>query len=161
MKNFPIICIGFLVVLISLCACTSKPFSAETEIFKNYLHENFNCEIEPDIHYYFLSGSYACKGCISRYLTIIDSLLPKSNKNITLITTLDLKVLATLREKMNILQDTKGNLNYENLNLNNLTLFTTKSGEIIDISYYTVNDETLLRKKMMGILNPDSSIKQK
>lgn len=101
------------------------------------------------------------KGCISRYLTIIDSLLPKSNKNITLITTLDLKVLATLREKMNILQDTKGNLNYENLNLNNLTLFTTKSGEIIDISYYTVNDETLLRKKMMGILNPDSSIKQK
>ena len=125
-----------------LVSYSCSNYKKETKIFETYLNDNFNKSIEQHRHCYLLSNSYVCKNCISYYLAILDSsLMNASNKNITIITTLELPGLERLKSKTNFLKDNLGQLNYENLNLNNLTIFSTENGKIVDIIYLPLDKE--------------------
>ncbi len=136
-----------------LVSCSCINYKKETKIFEKYLNDNFNKCIEQQRHFYLLSNSYVCKNCISYYLAILDSsMMNANNKNITIITTIDLPGLERLKSKTNFLKDNLGQLNYENLNLNNLTIFYTEYGKIVDITYLPLDKEKENRYKLNQIV---------
>ncbi len=133
---FKLIVIG----LILFFGCNSEKYEEETNIFAAYLQENFQESIGKDKHFYLLSNSYVCKNCLSKYIDISDSLLKLKHDNITLISTNRYENLWKLTKKIKILEDKQCALNYENLNLNNFTLFTTQNGKIVDIRNFGMKD---------------------
>jgi len=140
------------VIVSFLFGCKPDKYENETKILKSYLNDNFSRDIETNKHYYLLSNSYVCKGCISNFLTIIDSLLDSSNKNITFITTVNYDITEKLSGKINLLKDNNGQLNYENLDLNNLTLIYTEKRRIINKSNFLVDSENEFKMEFKKIL---------
>ena len=133
--------------------CKPYKYEKETNTFRTYLTDNFSKDIEVKKHYYLLNNSYVCGSCMSSFLTIMDTSINTNNKNITLITTLKFNINKSLSNKIKLLKDNEGQLNYENLNLNNLTLFYTERKRIVKISYFLVGDENKFRMELNKILD--------
>ncbi len=134
-------CSKYIIIsFIFFVGCNSENYKKETNILNVYLQENFKESISEDRHFYILLNSYVCKNCISKHIYILDSLLQFKYDNITLISTNKYKNLENLTKKIKILEDKQGSLDYENLNLNNFTLFTTQNGKIVDIRNFGIED---------------------
>ena len=141
-----------LLAFLLLSNCKPEKYEHETKIFEAYMNANFSTSIEQNEHYYLLANSFVCKGGISSYLAYTDSLISTNCKNITLVSTLDYSSSESLSSKVNLLKDSTGQLDYENLELNNLTLFYTKKGKIVNISYFTTSNQNEYRAALRKII---------
>lgn len=132
---------SFVLFVSAAISCKNKTYKDDTSIFKEYLQNNYNLEIpEKNEHYYLLSNSFVCKGCVVKYLHKMNTMIKTKQNHITLITTIDFKILSKLSKKLNVIFDRKGNLDYENLNISNLTIIHTAKGKIVSITNYGISD---------------------
>lgn len=72
-----------------IIGCKTNHYDDETRIFNQYLQENYNKRIQDEVHYYFIANSFVCKGCIQKYLYLLNEYLIDDRKrnDVSLITT--------------------------------------------------------------------------
>jgi len=146
----------FLIIIFFLIVgCKTTPYQKESDLFNNYLLANFEQRIEKEKHYYFIANSYVCKGCIKKYLHVLNSFLVDNQKrtDIYLITTLNYNILNDIESKVSLMIDKDKNIDYENLNLHDLNLYITQDNEIKEIYSYSIEQEDSYRKKLNDIFN--------
>jgi len=146
--------VGIVLLSMNVRTCEKSPYDAYTKVFREYMLENFKLQVEQSTHYYFISNTFVCRGCVQRYLYMLNDFLDEVNggDDITLITTVPYDVLSRLRSKICVLVDKQRNLDYENLDLNNLNLFVTKDGEIGNVRRFSTEDENEFRTALSEIM---------
>lgn len=136
-----------------IIGCKTNHYDDETRIFNQYLQENYNKRIQDEVHYYFIANSFVCKGCIQKYLYLLNEYLIDDRKrnDVSLITTLNYDILKVLDTKVSLLIDKNKNIDYENLNLHDFNLIITRKKEIQDIISYTIEQELSYKEKLKEI----------
>lgn len=149
-----VVMVGIFLLSMNVQTCEKSAYDAYNKIFKAYLHENFNMQIEQTTHYYFISNSFVCRGCVQRYLYMLNDFLDEVNDggDITFIATMNYDILSHLQSKIRVLVDKQRKLDYENLDLNNLNLFVTKDGEIVSVLRISTDDENEFRTTLSDIM---------
>ncbi len=128
--------ICFLVLL--AVGCKEKGnYPAKTEVFQVYLQQQFEEQIPEEKHFYFVSNSIVCYNCVVSLLNVLNNEIEDANAAITIVTALDLPNEEQLSRKFSLKKDLDKNLNNENLDLNNLTLFCTEHHYITEIHDFT------------------------
>lgn len=137
-------------LLITIFICLSIFYSCsdlrdksgrQTEIFTNYLTENFDEKISEELQYYVLISNFRCIGCVEKNLLELTEFINASNSNHFTFITSDMNVFPeSLRTKVKILLDKNNKFDYLNLDIANLTLIETMAGEITFIKSFNLED---------------------
>lgn len=127
-------------VFFCVASCKTDIYEEETKSLSEYLKANFNKKIGNKSHYYIISNSFVCKGCIASSLSTLDSLLFVKKKSITLIGSIEFSVMDKLEKKISVCRDKNKQIDYLNLGLSNLSIFCTKEQKVIDIKRYKLQD---------------------
>ncbi len=136
------------IISMTLISCLQKPISDEKQRFINYLQMQYQEKPPERKHFYILCNSYLCRGCITKHLSLIDSVASIIPHEITIITTQQFKQLEALEKKLTIKYDYGKTLDREDLNLNNLTVYTTLAGAVVEISHFGINQELQLMETL-------------
>ena len=121
------------IFLLATCtSCNTMNYSHDTKIFSKYLYSTFFEEIPLNQHYYFLITSNSCFPCVNTFMEIMIKQNSKYLANkVTVITTIPDFEKEKFKTVLKILYDDKGDLNYLDLNLYNLSVFETLEGQIV------------------------------
>jgi hypothetical protein len=123
------------------CSDLKNKSEKQTEIFTDYLKENFNENISNELQYYFLISNYRCVGCVEKNLLELTEFINAGNSNHFTFITSDMNVFPdSLRTKVKILLDKNNKFDYLNLDIANLTLIETFGGEITFIKCFNPED---------------------
>lgn len=136
------------IIVVTIASCKQNRLEGEKQRFIDYLQTQYQEKPPEEKHFYILSNSYVCRGCVTKHLIIIDSLASIIPHGITIITTQQFKQLEASHKNVRIKFDREKTLDRENLNLNNLTIYTTERGTVVGISHFGINQEQELVKTL-------------
>jgi len=125
----------FLIFSILLISCVDE-YNKKTNLFKTYLLNNFNEQILNKKQIYFVIPAIGCKGCVDFLLNELKSSDLKAN----LIITYDCQDY--LPTNINVLIDTKKEIDRINLGISNTYVIITEKQQIINILEITPENFT-------------------
>lgn len=125
----------FLIFSILLISCVNK-YDKKTKLFNTYLIDNFNDQILNEKQIYFVIPAINCEGCVDFLLNELKTSDLKAN----LIITYDYQDY--LPPNINVLIDTKKNIDRINLGISNTYIIITKEKQIKNILQITPENFT-------------------
>lgn len=118
-------------------SCKHAPYKKTTKLFNAYLQDTFNKNIGNQKQYYFIIPKLVCYKCIQVMTKEMHTELRTKKEHITIITSNSHAIYDKTKIDFNVLTDQKGDLDYLDIKLSNLTVFETKNGSIINIHHFS------------------------
>ena len=125
------------ITFLFLFTCKHAPHKKTTRLFNEYLQDNFNKKISNQKQYYFVIPKFVCYKCTQLMTKEIHKQLQVKKEHITIITSNPNAIYKKTCTDFNILIDQKGDLDYLDIKLSNITIFETKQEKIINIQHFS------------------------
>ncbi len=141
-------CIILLASMLLSFNCSDKSKDdRNTEVFSNYLRDEFQLSIPEEKHYYLLIPRLICRGCVQAGITsIAENAKEDDYRKMTFITSNKESFLEPVKPHASILQDKAGKLDFLSINAANITVITTEKGKVTSVFKTTTeNSDTIQR----------------
>ena len=136
-----------LITLIKVNTCSKSRIDRTTEIFSDYLNQQFKIQIPDELHYFVLIPRLVCKGCAEMTLRDLNTLINKDNRNkFTFISTNNEIIPNELKSKINLLHDDSGKLDNLNLEIANVTLVETLNHKVNFVKPFYLDEKIPISK---------------
>ncbi|OQX82272.1 MAG: hypothetical protein B6D64_00895 [Bacteroidetes bacterium 4484_276] len=138
MNKFSLVPLVLFTLLILSC---DNKYLNETNVFNNYLNDNFHEKIPNDEHKYLLVGEFKCNGCVEKTFLEINKNVKDEKFNSVTIITYDLLIVPdSIENRTKVLLDENAMFERIGLSIANVTLVKTNNSKIVKIKVINLNE---------------------
>ncbi|MCB0429447.1 MAG: hypothetical protein H6585_11810 [Flavobacteriales bacterium] len=138
-----------LVGMVFLLTCNDAPEkpNKNTEVFSNYLRNQFQTELPETPHRYLLLPAIYCKGCVQKYWMDLTQWGETNDHNlITIITTQPKAIPDSISQQFETRVDRSGMLDRLPLRVANLTILKSENRNVYSVFSIPTTDTTYVGK---------------